>query len=64
MSMDRSCVFAITRSAKATRKTTSIPSIRNMSITWEATASGRLVVKIVRNQEDAYIDVWNPWDVK
>lgn len=42
---------------KAMRKTTSIPSMRKTSIILDATPKGRLVVKIVRNQEDAYIEV-------
>jgi hypothetical protein len=64
ISRNKSSVLANCKSAKATRKTTSIPSIKNMSIILEATARGSVVVKIVRNQEDAYIEVWNPWEIK
>jgi len=64
MSNDKSSVFAMCKIDRATRKTASIPSIKNKSKTREARANGSVVVKIVKNQDEAYMDVWKPCDVK
>lgn len=50
--------------ASATLNMISMPSDRNTSIILQASGKERAVVNNVRNQLDAYMDVWKLWDWK
>lgn len=56
----RSSLPSVSR-ARATLNTISMPSERNTSMMRQASGSVRVVVKSVRNQLLAYIDVLKPW---
>lgn len=61
MSSDSTVSFAICKRASATLKINSIPSLRKMSMMRQQMRLRlRAVVKSVKNQLEAYIDVWNP----